>query len=858
MNLLNRLVERSLDDPYLRNLTTKLEYAYANSFAGNNYSEFLLTEKEYYDCLRFADILCHSKNYEARNISYKLISLLFPFYSSDIFFKTHAANVLTKLGNFPSLHIATENTEIEADEIAIDQIIKQSFQQAPDSEHTFTDSQYKVFEKMKDSNHFSFSGPTSFGKSFIFESFIKYLIDKRNGADNIALLVPTKALITQVSNQLKRVISHPKYKIISHPVVPSLYKQENYKFIFVFTPERLISYLSDSNPVINYLLVDEAHKVLSETDTRAPLFYHALMLAKRKSINLYFSSPNIPNTEIFLQLVGNSTEETLAIKETSVSQNRFFIDCIEKKSVFFSEFEGELVMDYAYYALSPQENLNQALLHLGKDHQNIIYCNTKDDTINYALGYAQNRPSIKDDDLNNLIKLVQETMHEEYFLIDCLKKGVAYHFGGLPQQIREMIELLFQQQKIKDILCTSTLLEGVNLPAKNIFILSNAIGLTKFSKIDFWNLAGRAGRLTKDLSGNIVCMRVEDKRNRWKNPEKDTKIIKDKLVDKTTSILMTNKKKFYENIGKTLISQPFTRQNVSENEKKMLESYGNILAYHALSKTDSILRSKFIDSNPNARHILSYLDISNQVPVDILAQSSTIKLKYQNKIFSEESQLLEVPTETTYQDCYILLSNLYDLYNWGEEESGGRSPLVRGRESLKYYAFLMNSWVNSTPLNTIIKNTIDYYQEQEKQIFIYDGPPIKFNRFNRAHINHIVNQTISDIEHALRFKIKLYVKNYSDLCATKRNSSAPKENTRNWENYLEYGTTDLTIIELQNLGFPRHLANFLKKNYLNFFQTENDVITSFDIDELLCTLRSSDFHQEYKEISLILGVPITS
>lgn len=99
-------------------------------------------------------------------------------------------------------------------------------------------------------------------------------------------------------------------------MVPLLYKKNESKFIFVFTPERLIAYLSENNPVINYLLVDEAHKLLSETDTRAPLFYHALMIAKRKSINLYFSSPNVPNTDIFLQMVGNSVEETLSIKKT--------------------------------------------------------------------------------------------------------------------------------------------------------------------------------------------------------------------------------------------------------------------------------------------------------------------------------------------------------------------------------------------------------------------------------------------------------------------------------------------------------------------------------------------------------------
>src|SRR5690606_3260249 len=148
----------------------------------------------------------------------------------------------------------------------------------------FTDAQYKVFEELKDSNHFSFSGPTSFGKSFIIESFIKYLIKERNASDNIVILVPTRALINQVKNKLKKEILDRKYKILSHPTVPMLYKSKGNKYIFVFTPERLISYLSNDNPAINYVFVDEAQKLITENDSRAPLFYHALMLAKRKSV----------------------------------------------------------------------------------------------------------------------------------------------------------------------------------------------------------------------------------------------------------------------------------------------------------------------------------------------------------------------------------------------------------------------------------------------------------------------------------------------------------------------------------------------------------------------------------------------
>lgn len=853
MTLLKKMINRALEDDYLLTLLIKLETQYASYFTSSGEGSSSLSEKEFLDLLRFADILCRSEKYEARNISYKIISLLHVFHSENPMFKLQAYNVLIKLGNFPSINIALGKTEIESDEIIIDRIVKETYQVAPDSSYIFTDMQYELFEKMKDSNHFSFSGPTSFGKSFIFESFIKYLIEKRNETDNITFLVPTRALINQVSVKLKKVIQNKRYKILTNPTVPELYKKGNYKFIFVFTPERLISYLSESNPVINYLLVDEAHKLLSENDTRAPLFYHALMLAKRKSINLYFSSPNVPNTDIFLQLVGNSTEESLSIKENSVAQNRFFIDCIEKRAVFFSEYAGEQPLEYKGYDINPNKNLSNAINILGTKSQNIIYCNTKEDTIQYALAFASNLSYKYDIELEQLIELVQKTMHEEYYLIDCLKKGIAYHFGGLPQQIREMIELLFQKKKIDNIFCTSTLLEGVNLPAKNIFILSNAIGLSKFSNIDFWNLAGRAGRLAEDLSGNIICLRITDKKNRWDNPKNDLQIVKEKSIKEVTSVLMTNKKKFYKNIGQSIKGEPFTRKKVTENEKRILDSYGNILAYHALSKTDSILRSKFIDKNNQAREIINLLDKINEVPVNILSQSSTIKLVYQNQILSSTLNLSDLPKKTDYQECLDLLNTLYDLYNWQLEESGGRNPLVRNRAVLQYYAVLMNSWINSQPLNVIIKQTINYFHETNKEISINNRDLVLFEKENRVHINYIVNKVVFDIENILQFKIKTYVKNYSDLLTIKYKENKEGIKIPKWESYLEYGTTDVTIIELQNLGFSRQIASFLKSNYLDFFIMENGVIIDFLENEFKEQLQKSKYKQEYEEISDVLG-----
>lgn len=570
MSFFEELTARALNDDYLKLLIYKAETIYGQTIFGHNEIESY-TSKEYYDFMRFADILSRSKKPEARNTALKIVSLLYELdhYKNDNDFNKFSTSVLTKLGNFPSLGIFNANNrDSDDEEIKVDEILKSTMQRAPNSKYIFTDAQYNVFEKMKDSNHYSFSGSTSFGKSFIFEAFINYIIEERNASDNIAILVPTRALINQVSLKLKSEINNEKYKIISHPKVPLLYRNEGNRFILVMTAERLITYFADSNnPAINYLFVDEAHKLLNSKDQRTPLLYHALIQAKRKSVKLYFASPNIPNTEVFLQLLGNSTEENSSITESPVAQNRFFIDCIEKKALMFSEYGKDIPLQRLKYTENEVDNLFEVVSTLGSERQNIIYCNTIKYTVELAREFSKKLKSYPSKKLQELIDLIEETVHDQYFLIDCLKKGVAFHFGKIPQRIRERIEALFRSGEIHFLFCTSTLLEGVNLPAKNIFILSKKIGMSNMDDVNFWNLAGRAGRLAKDLSGNIFCVRIFDKKGYWKS-SKEVKILKDKKINDIESPLMKkNDGNLYKNISNSLSGKPFTNKGLSVDEK---------------------------------------------------------------------------------------------------------------------------------------------------------------------------------------------------------------------------------------------------------------------------------------------------
>lgn len=852
MNFIQELVNDAIKDIYLQKLIKKAEHIYGLYFLKKS-NTIILEEKEYLDIMRFADILSRDEKCTGRNLAYKIVSILYPFYKDNEYYKFISNSIMIKLGNFPSLSLiikSNENRYYDTPELLLDKDLKEVYQKVPGTEKIFTDAQYHLFEAIKNSNHFSFSGPTSFGKSFIMDAFINYIIEERQGRDNIIVLVPTRALINQVSKRLKLEIRNYKYRIMTHPNVPTIYRNNDLKYVFVFTPERMIAYLSEKkNPLISYLFIDEAQKIIAKKDPRAPLYYQAVSMAERKSIKLFFASPNIPNSDIFLKLFDKSIDEHMVIKEAPVAQNRFFIDFVTRREKMFTE-SGE---DDVFDTFGKYNNLNELLLHIGTGKKNIVYCNSVEDTINFALEFSRVMEIQTDPRVEEVIKLIEEYLHKEYYLIDCLKKGVAFHFGKLPQRIREKIEMLYEQKVIDYMFCTSTLLEGVNLPAQNIFILNNKIGTTKFTDIDFWNLAGRAGRLSKELSGNIICVRLDSKK--WKTEDNYMEMIRTKNIKSISPTILKGEENFYKNVENALLNKPFTKKNPTSNEVATWNHYANIIYYQEIAKADSILKSNFMKKNyETAKKVLENIEKSNVVPESILEQSTSIKASYQNKIWNIlETSEKAFPEEITTDSCYTVLSRMCQIYRWDVEETKGRNPLLKDLEQLKYYSVLMYTWVSSKPLNMIIWNVINYYRKKGK--IWHQREYVPFVYTNKEHINWVINDLIADIDSALRFKIKNYFANYYLLVAEKNGKDAAGAN---WSEYLEYGTTNQIIIDLQNIGFPRHIAMIIKENYENTLVYDGDELISVQTDKLLEGLLQNNQNQEYAEVIDIIGSGLTN
>lgn len=848
--------DKAYKDDYLINLIHKLEINYCSKFS-NITNINPLTDEEIEHLLRFSDILCRSNDSKHRNLSLKIISLLLELKDNKTYeyFKVIAINTLVKLGNFPSIHIIDDiDLYMQISEIRNDYIVKTDIQQSL-LEKPFTDAQYKLFTEMKQRNHYSFSGSTSFGKSFIFEAFTKYIIDKHNKTDNIAFIVPTKALINQVGYGLKKIIKDEQYKIITTPIIPKVFLKQDYKYIFVFTPERLIPYfMENDNPKIDYLFVDEAHKLLSQTDTRTPLLYHALVLAKRKSVNIYFASPNIPNAEIFLAMINNSTDESMSIIESPVAQNRFYIDTANDQSFMISDYGNDISFPKFNFNNNKIDNLEKILNIFSADSQSIIYCNTVEKTIQTAIQLSERLEEQDCEQLNDIITLIDEKVHSQYYLKKCIKKKVAYHFGRIPEEIKSRIEELYKQGYIKYLFCTSTLLEGVNLPATNIFILSEKIGQGKMTDIDFWNLAGRAGRLSKDISGNIFCVNLYNQQGYWKDM-KNIDILRNKKIDAVKPQILSKKNgNLYTNISNYFENQEYTRKDISQDKKKIIEMYGNILLFHDAINNDSVLKDKFINNNSNAIALLKKQRAKLKVSSKILATSIDIDISIQNHIANDKVPLL--PKSTTRDDCLQVLEILYDQYKWDKTEYDGRNPTIGNKNRLIYYSILMESWIHSKPLKIIIQNTINYYYNNgdEKNIYIRqeDGKmtPFKFDRQNDFHINKLINDVVWDIENILRFKIKNYISNYQALLKQKYDFNYQMGD---WESYIEYGTTDGETIEIQNLGFPRNIAIFLRDNYPEAF-IKNELGAIYDIDEqyLINNIDKEKFKFDYEELALFM------
>lgn len=125
-------------------------------------------------------------------------------------------------------------------------------------------------------------------------------------------------------------------------------------------------------------------------------------------------------------------------------------------------------------------------------------------------------------EISKLVFLTSKHFGIESSLTKSARLGVFAHSGNTPEGLRLAIEYSMQSEKIKFIICTSTLAQGVNLPIRYLLIPSFYQAGQKIKIRDFHNLIGRAGRSGMHTEGSIIFTNIElydnknDETENWK------------------------------------------------------------------------------------------------------------------------------------------------------------------------------------------------------------------------------------------------------------------------------------------------------------------------------------------------------
>lgn len=812
------------ENPYLNELYDAILYNYGRQLFGLTN----LPEKEISvpAALRFADILSksvHTQNEETHKLwAQEIVALLNALRPDDELIQYYLGSVLTSVSNFRGVSLKAADY-VSAD--FLDRIFTQvskEYLRIPEAENEyFFRAQKEIYEKFNEP-YFSYSAPTSLGKSYIMRTFIREQIAKGKRC-NFAIIVPTKALINETTEKLTEVLG-PELKEKNYRIVTSagaMALEEEHNFIFAMTPERLLYLLILMKDIpIEYLFIDEAHKI-SKKDGRSAFYYKVVDMLSQRSTppHIIFASPNIPNPEVYLQLipdVANRENYKIATKFSPVNQEKFLIDF----KCFELHYYNEATQKLTKYCSFPEDKGLLDFVHeLGEGARSIVYSNSKDNVVEYALQYATQLQPLHDSDLDVLAQDIRQDVHGDYYLADIVEKGVAYHMGYLPSTIRARIESLYKDGKIHTLFCTSTLLEGVNLPVDNLFITSHKNG-GDMSPVDFRNLMGRVGRIEFNLYGNVflVCIKRKTKKERFLH------LLQEKIVPQQLSLataLTPEQKTGIVSVLKSGQAEIPKDGSLPPAEYSLIRKVANILLKDIVSGRASRVKKEFSDvlsPEDEAAIVAAFAGREHSLDDDInLSLDQTERLAREIRSGRLHYPAIRIGGKADYNELRNFLERLCDIFKWETYEYdtlGFRNKSSGAHTKLSHYAFVLNQWVSGMSLNHMVTDSIDYYRSTGKGKVKLKGQYVAF-KDEAPYVNALISGMLEDIEDVILFRIANYFLRFSQ----EYRACFPDASFTDWYELVEYGTTNPEAVWLQRNGFTREAAAYItekRSQYITF------------------------------------------
>lgn len=462
-----------------------------------------------------------------------------------------SATVLTQLSNHRAVNLAVQRGLLPPEfhehlgsteqMLLVRRELLQSVFPAKGDVLTTNRFQRKFWDELERASWISASAPTASGKTYL---VLQWLLNEfaSGGAKLAVFLAPTRALGGEIERDLLDLAPAHRIEGLRVGSLPlAALGDRTRPTILIFTQERLHVFLNSLAvaPQIEVAIIDEVHKI--GDGLRGVILQDAIERISRAnpSARLVFLSPFTENPGLLVEDAPIGLETAVVPSDmATVTQN---LIVAEQKPRLSDQWELFLHRNGARHSIGSMvlharpdtqlKRLSYIALALGRSNVGtLIYANGAADAekiawqVFHGLAASDAAPADIDPELKNLSDFARDTIHPQFQLVELVKRGVAFHYGNMPSLLRSEIERLFKEGKIKFLVCTSTLIEGVNLACRTIVCRGPRKGrTTPMGAHDFWNLAGRAGRWGHDFSGNIVCVDV-NLPNLWPNgvPERSS------------------------------------------------------------------------------------------------------------------------------------------------------------------------------------------------------------------------------------------------------------------------------------------------------------------------------------------------
>lgn len=706
-----------------------------------------------------------------------------------------ANKVFSSVGDFPNLKLIEKRypkltfkyhfySEAEMD-------FRKELNTVPELDFPLTDFQRVLWKDLISDEDIITVAPTSAGKTHI---ILNYLVKKLKDSEGAfaAVVVPTRALISEVATKLYELSKEQRCQDEIEVCTVPHDKRYGDKTFFVMTQERLFDVLQSGDIRFNYLFIDEAHNITDES--RGVLLHLTIEKLLEDSLPQVIVSMPSPSYQDSFSTVFDGIQFKKEI--TAFSPVVKIVMDVKPEgrnlNIRRQSSENEMLLKKGFKGSS----FADIVFRLGCGNSNIVYRNQTHLCENFANAIAEKISNFDvSDELEEAADYVEKFIHQDFTLASNLRKGVAFHYGPLPSSLRVMIENLVKEDQVKFVACTSTLAEGVNLPAKNLF-LKNPMRVIRgqpserLEDVKMNNITGRAGRMLEHFAGNIFVVEPET----WQvddyfdeEPDQEEKIptyFKSINEELGSVILALNGNyphdggdhyKFYTianklikevSAGKLLRTIDAAELTLDQESKQLLIDSVN-MAYNSLQVAPFTL-----EANPTIGYI---------------QQDKLFKFLYENENLQEWG--LPHPKSVNLYNSLLKICEKLTLL-------GVYTPT--GEYQLTYICLITKKWIQGDSLKSIINEQIEWSRSNSDQ---KDVNP------NKA-VRDVIKVINNDIRFRLSNALKCYQVLLSNVLALKNINIS---NTKLYS-YIEIGASNDRMISLINMGLSREAAKEINEN----------------------------------------------